>query len=156
MRVKRHRMGDTPTNRSWHKMRQRCNNPKATQWKWYGARGIRVCDRWNDPDFGFVRFVEDMGERPAGHTLDRINTDGHYEPGNCRWATHKQQILGQRKTIVVQVGGESVSVSEAARRLGVSATRIYLRLKRGLSAQEALDPRDLRLTPAPRYRSLIA
>lgn len=77
----------TPTYKSWAHMHQRCRNPKCRQYKWYGARGVRVCERWES----FENFLADMGERPNGKTLDRIDGEGDYEPGNCRWATSSEQ-----------------------------------------------------------------
>lgn len=81
----------TPTHNSWRKMRERCSNTPSAKaqhnWKHYGGKGIKVCDRWQK----FVNFLADMGERPEGHTIDRINSDGDYEPGNCRWATMEVQ-----------------------------------------------------------------
>jgi len=79
--------GQTPTYNSWDSMRQRCNNPKMTQYARYGGRGISVCPAWSD----FATFLADMGERPEGTSLDRIDNDGNYEPSNCRWATPIQQ-----------------------------------------------------------------
>ena len=76
-------------------MHQRCKNPKNHDWPNYGARGIRVCRRWSGGQ-GFSHFLEDMGERPQFHSLDRINVDGHYEPSNCRWATAYEQRINQR------------------------------------------------------------
>lgn len=73
-------------------MRQRCLNPRGDKWKWYGGRGISVCERWND----FSNFLEDMGERPIGKTLDRKNSDGNYEPTNCKWSTPKEQAITNR------------------------------------------------------------
>jgi hypothetical protein len=73
-------------------MRDRCNNPNNTTFSYYGGRGIKVCERWND----FTAFIADVGERPAGLTLDRIDNDRGYEPGNIRWATMKEQYHNRR------------------------------------------------------------
>lgn len=81
----------TPTQMSWDDMKKRCQYPGHKAYHRYGGRGITVCERWDGPR-GFANFLEDMGERPPGKTLDRWpNPDGNYEPGNCRWATMKEQ-----------------------------------------------------------------
>ena len=80
--------------RSWQAAKQRCGNPKNTAYRWYGARGIEMCERWSN---SFEAFFEDMGPRPINQTLDRIDPDGDYEPGNCRWATKAVQAANQRK-----------------------------------------------------------
>lgn len=72
-------------------MKTRCGNPNSVSYPYYGGRGISICDRWLGED-GFSTFLADMGPRPEGTTLDRIDTDGNYEPDNCRWATSKQQL----------------------------------------------------------------
>lgn len=82
----------TETYWIWSGMKSRCNNPKVKIYPWYGGRGIKVCERWNK----FQNFLEDMGERPDKLELDRINNDGNYEPGNCRWVTKQVNFNNRR------------------------------------------------------------
>lgn len=96
-----HRHPRTPTYNSWRKMLERCYNPndgryaRGDRYKDYGGRGITVCDRWRG-ESGFINFLADMGLRPEGCTLDRIDVDGPYAPQNCRWATPSEQRTNQR------------------------------------------------------------
>jgi hypothetical protein len=87
-----HGLYGTPENRVWASMRDRCRNPNASGFRHYGGRGITVCERWNS----FENFLADMGPRPQGSSLDRIEVNGNYEPGNCRWATPAQQAINRR------------------------------------------------------------
>lgn len=90
----KHGRSHTPEYNSWHSMIQRCGNKNDNAYSEYGARGIRVCDRWRN---SFTAFYEDMGDRPSPtHSIERLNNDGNYEPGNCKWATKTEQILNRR------------------------------------------------------------
>lgn len=80
---------------TWKAMWQRCTNPRASKYRYYGGRGITVCARWRD----FEAFLADMGPRPAGKSIDRVDPDGDYEPGNCRWATQREQVANRRRSL---------------------------------------------------------
>jgi hypothetical protein len=88
------KVGTSRTYRTWDAMRARCYKPHNISYKYYGALGVQVCESWNN---SFEAFLSDMGERPEGKTLDRIDPAGNYEPGNCRWATSKEQAINKRK-----------------------------------------------------------
>lgn len=96
-----HGMRHTPTYNSWASMIQRTCNPRHPSWKNYGGRGVTVCDRWLH---SFEDFLADMGARPPGLSIDRIDNDGNYEPGNCRWATRSQQNSNTRRQVAAKTG----------------------------------------------------
>src|SRR5882762_1540124 len=111
-----HRMSNSSIFRVWKSMVRRCVDLGNPEYKNYGARGIVVCQRWRE----FINFFADMGHRPAGMSLGRINNDGNYEPGNCRWATPLQQSWNSRKAWRLTLNGETLLLREWARRLGLS------------------------------------
>lgn len=89
----KHGKSRTPVYNSWYGMVQRCTNPKRSDYEYYGGRGINVCERW----LSFENFLSDMGDRPYGMTLDRINPDGDYCKDNCKWSTKSEQSSNQRE-----------------------------------------------------------
>lgn len=95
----------SPEYLSWYAMKRRCLNPKEKNFKYYGGRGITICGRW----MIFANFLEDMRARPAGTSLDRIDNNSNYEPGNCRWATQVQQIQNSRATTHGHAGVKTIT-----------------------------------------------
>lgn len=131
-----HHMTGTPTIRSWKEIKTRCYNPKRKDWPNYGGKGIKVCDRWKD---SFLNFFEDMGERPNGHTLDRLDNNNDYCKENCRWATPKMQALNSSRSIKIEHNGIIDSISGWARRLNIDRKLIRRRMKRGYSVERTLN-----------------
>lgn len=131
----------TATYKSWEAMKRRCQNPKSTDYARYGGRGIRVCDRWQH----FEHFLADMGEKPRGLTIERKDNHGHYEPGNCKWATSKEQGANRRSNHVLTLAGLTLTMTEWGRKLGLRPSRIYRRLMAGWSSKDALRPFTTRL-----------
>lgn len=130
----------SPEYVSWTCMKTRCYRSNYHQYKDYGGRGIKVCDRWLG-DKGFYNFLEDMGNRPSmKHSLDRFpNNDGDYEPGNCRWATKRQQFEGRRNAILLEYNGQKMMLAEWGRELRVNIASIKHHLKKGKSFKEIVD-----------------
>lgn len=118
----------------WSNMVQRCTNPNSTSYQDYGARGITVCERWRE----FVNFYADMGDVPVGLTLDRIENDKGYEPGNCRWATRTEQALNKRTNRLLEVAGVTKPLKVWCTELGIPYWTAHARLRRGKTASEAL------------------
>lgn len=117
----------SPTYITWQSMLLRCYNPSTNGFENYGGRGIKVCPEWHE----FSRFLADMGERPDGLTLDRIDTDDDYRPGNCRWATLSTQKRNMRNAAIIEFNGESHTAAEWGRILGTHRNNILRRFKRG-------------------------
>lgn len=110
----------------WCGMRKRCNNSKDERYPDYGGRGIKVCERWND----FALFLADMGNRPIGATIDRIDNDGPYSPHNCRWADRIEQANNSRKNRFYTWHGQTKTEAQWARELGMHRGTLRSRLER--------------------------
>ena len=130
-----HRMTGAPEFISWDSMKQRCLNPDHKSFKDYGGRGVVICDRWID---SFDKFLADMGERPEGTTLDRVDTNGNYEPGNCRWATGKVQGNNKRSSRNITFMGLTRTLKQWADGAGISNKVLAYRLANGWDMKEAL------------------
>jgi hypothetical protein len=129
-------INETPEWKTWRSMRSRCRNPRAGGYKNYGARGIRVCARWDHKGGGFANFLADMGPRPSSdHSIDRIDVNGDYEPTNCRWATAKEQHHNMRPCQgaphKITVNGRTLCLSDWAAELGIHPSTITRRLSKG-------------------------
>lgn len=135
-RSRKHCLTNSDEYIAWANMIQRCTNKNNNHYKNYGGRGIMICKKWKE---SFENFYADMGEKPSkGHSIDRINVNGNYEPSNCRWATRKEQNRNQRTNRWINVEGCVKTVSEWSERAGVRKDTIYLRLNAGWSEYEAV------------------
>jgi hypothetical protein len=126
----------TPERIIWWTMLARCRNPNAANYHLYGGRGIRVCDRWRK---SFENFLADMGPRPEGMTLDRIDNEGDYSPENCRWATLIEQANNKRNTPYLEWNGVRKSLKEWSRITGIHPETIRHRLLHGWTDEKALS-----------------
>lgn len=131
-----HTINKSPTTtwRSWCDMKRRCTNPKRDDYYLYGGRGITFCQEWE----AFEVFLRDMGERPPGTSLGRIDNEANYCPSNCRWETSIQQANNKRNNHSVTVNGETKNVSEWARKMGADPDVIFARIGRGWPEEEAV------------------
>lgn len=130
-----HGMAKTPEYNTWRKMISRCTNEDDKSYKDYGEKGIKVCDRWMD----FNCFIEDMGLRPEeGMTIDRVESTGNYEPGNCTWATKTEQARNRSTNKLLTMDGETKTVAEWTELYGHKRTMIADRLKAGWTVEDAI------------------
>lgn len=135
----KHGMSHSRLYRIYHNMVSRCYRKSVNGFENYGGRGIKVCEEWLGED-GFVNFMNWALSNGYKHdlTIDRNDSNGNYEPSNCRWATHKEQANNTRKTTFLECNGEEHSISEWSEITGINANTIRSRLKRGSTVLEAL------------------
>lgn len=130
----------SPEYTAWMRMLARCRNLSDPSYPRYGGRGIKVCQRWSVGRNAALVFMQDMGPRPSpAHSIDRIDNDGNYEPGNCRWATAKEQARNRRSNRIVVLFGDRMALAEAVERLGLDYRTVKARLRLGWSTDRALE-----------------
>jgi len=132
---RRHGMERTATYTCWAAMKARCNNQQSNLYQNYGGRGIKLCDRWHD----FINFYADMGEKPKGMTIDRIDVNGDYSPGNCRWADSKTQNRNRRNTKYLEYNGEKRPMAEWAELKNLKRKVLENRIRAGWEISKALE-----------------
>lgn len=130
----------------WNSMRTRCENPKDYHYQWYGGRGIKLCEEWHDFK-NFQNWAEISGYFD-GLSIDRIDCNGDYTPENCKWSTHKEQCNNRRNNLKVVYKGKTLSVSEIAKRTGLSRQAIEQRIHKGMTPEQILEtPKNTKLFP---------
>ncbi len=138
----KHGMWGTSTYLSWFNMKARCLNKNHDSYKYYGSRGIKVCDRW----LKFENFFEDMGVRPQGKSIDRIDNRKGYSLSNCKWSTKSEQMCNTRRNVVLSFNGDVLNIVQWARKIGMNTSTLRRRIGRGWSTKRAI------LTPAVKRR----
>jgi hypothetical protein len=132
-----HGMTYTRVFKIWAGMVQRCTKPYHIAYKSYGAKGVKVCPEWEN---SFEVFLKDMGEPPTeDHQIDRINNNGNYEPGNCRWASRKVQQNNRSNNVLITFKGETHSIAEWSKLVGIGETTLHWRMKAGWSHEKVLS-----------------
>lgn len=125
-----------PTKSTWQNMKNRCKNPNVPAYQDYGARGIKVCERW----MSFDNFLQDMGIKPNGLSIERIDNSKGYEPGNCKWATTYEQSNNKRNNVIVEISHEQKTCGQLSKESGVKYELIRQRIKRGWKGLDLLRP----------------
>lgn len=136
-----HGLSRNPAYKIWKGMKARCNTPTNTDYASYGGRGIRVCERWSE----FPNFLADMGERPEGHSIDRIDVNGHYEPSNCRWSPPVEQANNKRTSRLIEIGGEIRTLQQWSDHHGIGRSLVAWRMRQGWPIAEVFAKGDRRL-----------
>jgi hypothetical protein len=124
------------TYQTWADMRTRCNNPRHRSYPSYGGRGIKVCERWDD----YELFLKDMGLKPDGLTLERLDNNGNYSPENCKWATYREQSINTRRNRYFEIDGVKLPMVDYAKAVGIPASTLSSRLNQyGWDTKTALN-----------------
>ncbi len=132
----------SPEFHAWRAIKNRCFSPLNKSYDHYGGRGITVCDAWRND---YRQFLEHVGRRPSPHhSIDRINNDGNYEPGNVRWATSAEQMRNRRVTRFLTLNGTTLCLSDWATQLGIGKTTLLYRIRAGWSDERTLTTPRLR------------
>jgi len=127
---------------TWANIIDRCYNPDAQSYYWYGARGIQMCERWQH---NVAAFIEDMGPPPTlEHSVDRIDCNGNYEPSNCRWATAEEQNNNTRRSKLITWNGKTQSIRDWAKEYNIGTGRLSERLRRGWDMRKSLETKGCR------------
>lgn len=138
------KLPEMPEYGIWQAMKNRCRNPNVPHYGRYGGRGITVCDRWQHD---FWAFYNDMGPRPGPeYSIDRIDNDGHYEPGNCRWVTASTQARNRSNSTLVPYQGRMVTLAELSELTGIKAGTLQFRLQAGFSPERLTSPSSNKFT----------
>lgn len=133
----KHGMDGTPVYKAWISLKARCNNKKDKDYKDYGGRGIKVCDRWLH---SFENFYKDIGDKPTSkHSIDRIDNNGNYCKENCRWATIYEQNNNRRSTRYIEYKGDKMSLFQWCRKLGMPQSTFSNRILRGWSIKNTIE-----------------
>ena len=142
----------TQVYKAWLSIKARCYNPSMKHYHRYGGRGITMCQRWQD---SFEAFYEDVGDPPSPkHSIDRIDNDGNYEPGNVRWATRAEQANNTAQNVVLEYDGMRMNLKQWAEHLGMSYAMLRMRHHRGYTTAQILEPIGNRKTILYRGRYL--
>lgn len=145
-----HGLRNMPGYLSWLSMNRRCSIPGDQDYATYGGRGISVCERWRGIE-GLKNFIADMGAKPSPkHSIDRIDNNGNYEPGNCRWATVEEQCRNRSNTRLITFNGKTQCMTDWAAELKISRGTIFHRIRRGWTVSDALTTPAV---PSPRKKS---
>lgn len=126
---------------TWQRMKSRCHNPTSPDYYLYGARGIKVCDRWLE---SYENFYNDMGEKPDGLSLDRINNNGNYEPENCRWATATEQANNKRNNYLLTIDGKTQTLSQWAKEKDIHHNVLLYRINAGMKPDELFSKQKVK------------